>query len=187
MEAITILLIALSLAMDAFAVSIANGVSVTDFGKKEALKQGVYFGLFQFLMPLLGWLLGISVKNAMEAIDHWIAFFLLALIGGSMIWESLKQEEEEKSITILTNKNLVLQAIATSIDALAVGVSFAILQVNIVYASAIIGVVAFVLSYIGGMLGKHLGAFLQKKASIAGGIVLIAVGVKILLEHMQII
>lgn len=186
MEVMTIFLIALSLAMDAFAVSIANGVSVTHFGKKEAIKQGIYFGLFQFLMPLLGWLLGISVKNAMEAIDHWIAFFLLALIGGSMIWESLKKEEQ-KNITVLTNKNLVLQAIATSIDALAIGVSFAILEVHIVFASAVIGVVAFVLSYIGGILGKYLGEFLQKKASIAGGIVLIAVGFKILLEHMEMI
>ncbi|NDO46628.1 manganese efflux pump MntP family protein [Clostridium sp. MD294] len=186
MEVMTIFLIALSLAMDAFAVSIANGVSVTHFSRKEALKQGIYFGLFQFLMPLLGWVLGISIKNAMEAIDHWITFFLLALIGGSMIWESLKQEEQ-KNITVLTNKNLVLQAIATSIDALAIGVSFAILQVNIVFASVIIGAVAFILSYIGGMLGKHLGEFLQKKASIAGGIVLIVVGFKILLEHMQMI
>ena len=186
MEVMTIFLIALSLAMDAFAVSIANGVSVIHFGKKEAIKQGIYFGLFQFLMPLLGWLLGISVKNAMEAIDHWIAFFLLALIGGSMIWESLRKEEQ-KNITVLTNKNLVLQAIATSIDALAIGVSFAILEVHIVFASAVIGVVAFVLSYIGGILGKYLGEFLQKKASIAGGIVLIVVGFKILLEHMEMI
>lgn len=185
METMTIFLIALSLAMDAFAVSIANGVSICYFGKKEALKQGIYFGLFQFLMPLLGWFLGISVKSAMEAIDHWIAFFLLVLIGGSMVWESLKQQEQ-KNITILTNKNLVLQAIATSIDALAIGVSFAILEVNIVFACIIIGVVAFVLSYIGGILGKHLGAFLQKKAFVAGGMVLIVVGIKILLEHMQI-
>ena len=177
MQQFTIFLIALSLSMDAFAVSIANGISC--FSKKTALKQGLTFGFFQFLMPLLGWFLGISVKSYMEAIDHWIAFSLLALIGGGMIIDSFKKEKEKS-----TSKNLLLQAIATSIDALATGVSFAILDVNIIWASAIIGIVAFVLSYIGGILGNHLGQFLEKKASIAGGIVLIAVGVKILLEHI---
>lgn len=182
MEVITIFLIALSLAMDAFAVSIANGVSVHHFTKKEAVKQGIYFGLFQFFMPLLGWLLGSSVKETMEAFDHWIAFILLALIGGNMILESFKKEEQKQIVT-LTHKNLILQAVATSIDALAVGVSFAMLNVAILFASVIIGIVAFVLSYIGGILGNHLGAFLQKKASVAGGIVLIAVGIHIVLEH----
>ncbi len=183
MEEMTIILIAVSLAMDAFAVSIANGVSVSHFAKKDAIKQGIYFGLFQFCMPLLGWLLGSSIKSVMESFDHWIAFILLALIGGNMILESF-QKEEQKEITALTNKNLILQAVATSIDALAVGVSFAMLSVPIVFAAAVIGIVAFLFSYAGGMLGKHLGAFLQKKASVAGGIVLIAVGVHILLEHM---
>ena len=152
MEVITIFFIALSLAMDAFAVSIANGI--TCFSKKNALKQGVYFGSFQFLMPLLGWFLGISIKNYIEAIDHWIAFGLLALIGGGMIIDSFKKEEHKSA---LTNKDFLLQAIATSIDALAVGVSFAILDVHIIEASAIIGMVAFFLSYIGGILGKNLG------------------------------
>lgn len=183
MEWITIFFIALSLAMDAFAVSIANGVSVSHFRKKDALKQGIYFGVFQFLMPLLGWFLGIYVKNSMEVIDHWIAFLLLVLIGGNMIAESF-QEEKQKNHNVLTNQNLLLQAVATSIDAFAVGISFAILNVNIVLASAIIGITTCIVCYIGGILGKHLGKFLEKKASIAGGMVLVAVGIKILLEHI---
>ena len=183
MEWITIFFIALSLAMDAFAVSIANGVSVSHFRKKDALKQGIYFGVFQFLMPLLGWFLGIYVKNSMEVIDHWIAFLLLVLIGGNMIAESF-QEEKQKNHNVLTNQNLLLQAVATSIDAFAVGISFAILNVNIVLASAVIGITACIVCYIGGILGKHLGKFLEKKATIAGGMVLVAVGIKILLEHI---
>ena len=183
MEWITIFFIALSLAMDAFAVSIANGVSVSHFRKKDALKKGIYFCVFQFLMPLLGWFLGIYVKNSMEVIDHWIAFLLLVLIGGNMIAESF-QEEKQKNHNVLTNQNLFLQAVATSIDAFAVGISFAILNVNIVLASAIIGIITCIVCYIGGILGKHLGQFLEKKASIAGGMVLIAVGIKILLEHI---
>lgn len=180
MDVITIFFIAVSLAMDAFAVSIANGVC--HFSKKLALKQCIYFGAFQFLMPLLGWFLGIYVKNSMEKIDHWIAFALLVLIGGNMILESF---QKEKTNIVLTNKNLLLQAVATSIDAFAVGISFAILEVNIIFASIVIGIVAAVISYIGSILGKHLGQFLEKKASIAGGIVLIAVGVHILLEHIH--
>lgn len=182
MELVTIFLIALSLAMDAFAVSISNGVSVRGFGKKEAAKQGLYFGGFQFLMPLIGWFLGTSVKTYIESVDHWIAFALLAVIGGNMIRESLREEEEEGESS-LTAKVLLLQAVATSIDALAVGISFAILDVNILQAALIIGVVSFMLSYMGGMLGRQLGNFLQAKAEIAGGIVLILIGCKILLEH----
>ena len=119
----------------------------------------------------------------MEVIDHWIAFLLLVLIGGNMIAESF-QEEKQKNHNVLTNQNLFLQAVATSIDAFAVGISFAILNVNIVLASAIIGIITCIVCYIGGILGKHLGQFLEKKASIAGGMVLIAVGIKILLEHI---
>lgn len=182
MEMVTIVLIALSLAMDAFAVSISNGVSVRGFGKKQAVKQGLYFGGFQFLMPLIGWFLGTSVKTYIESVDHWIAFALLAVIGGNMIRESLSGDEE-KGESVLTGKVLLLQAVATSIDALAVGISFAILDVNILQAGIIIGVVSFVLSYMGGMLGRQLGNFLQAKAAIAGGIVLILIGCKILLEH----
>lgn len=184
MEFVTILLIAVSLAIDAFAVSISNGVSVKGFGKKQAATQGLYFGGFQFLMPVIGWFLGSSVKTYIESVDHWIAFVLLAVIGGNMIRESFGDDEEESGQSVLTAKVLLLQAVATSIDALAVGISFAILDVNIWWAAGIIGVVSFVLSFCGGMLGKGLGNFLQAKAEFAGGAVLILIGIKILVEHV---
>ena len=175
MEFVTIFLIAVSLAMDAFAVSISNGVSVKGFGKKEAATQGLYFGGFQFLMPVIGWFLGSSVKTYIESVDHWIAFVLLAIIGGNMIRESFGDDEEESGQSVLTAKVLLLQAVATSIDALAVGIW---------WAAGIIGVVSFVLSFCGGMLGKGLGNFLQAKAEFAGGAVLILIGIKILVEHV---
>lgn len=178
-----IFLIALSLAMDAFAVSISNGVSVRGFGKKDAARQGLYFGIFQFLMPLIGWFLGSRVKDYIAAVDHWIAFLLLAVIGANMIRESLKEDDAQEE-SKLTSKVLMLQAIATSIDALAVGISFALLHVNILTAGLIIGIVAFALSFTGGILGKGLGNFLQAKAAFAGGAVLILIGLKILFEHL---
>lgn len=185
MELITIILVAVSLAMDAFAVSISNGVSVRGFGKKDAIKQAAFFGGFQFLMPVIGWFLGSSVKTYIEAVDHWIAFILLLVIGINMIRESLRGDENEGNGSgILTNKMLLLQAVATSIDALAVGISFAILDVNILQAGVIIGIVSFVLSCIGAWAGRCLGDKLQTKAEILGGIVLILIGTKILLESL---
>ncbi|NCC16814.1 MAG: manganese efflux pump [Clostridia bacterium] len=170
--------------MDAFAVSISNGVCVRGFGKKEAIKQATFFGGFQFIMPVIGWVLGSSVKTYIETFDHWIAFFLLLVIGGNMIRESLKCEEDEsRGSCSLTNKMLFVQAVATSIDALAVGISFAILDVNIIYAGVIIGIVSFVISCMGACAGKYLGDKLQSKAEILGGVVLILIGAKILIEH----
>lgn len=185
MEIFTILLIAVSLAMDAFAVSISNGVCVRGFGKKEAIKQAAFFGGFQFIMPVIGWLLGSSVKTYIEAFDHWIAFFLLLAIGVNMIRESLKCEEDEGiGSCSLTNKMLFVQGVATSIDALAVGISFAMLDVNIIYAGVIIGIVSFIISCMGACAGKYLGDKLQSKAEIFGGVVLILIGAKILVEHI---
>ena len=182
---ITIFFIAVGLAMDAFAVSISNGVAVKDFGVKDSVKLGTYFGVFQFVMPILGWILGSSVRSYIEAVDHWIAFALLVLIGGNMLLEARKNEEEEKeSNLILTPKILIVQAVATSIDALAVGISFAILDINILYAAAIIGIVAFIFSFAGGEIGKKVGEIFEKKAEILGGIILILIGLKILIEHL---
>ncbi|WP_330382540.1 manganese efflux pump MntP [Anaerotignum neopropionicum] len=179
-----ILLIAVSLAMDAFAVSISNGVSVRSFGKRDAIRQAAFFGGFQFIMPVIGWFLGSSVKAYIEAVDHWVAFILLLIIGVNMIWGSLKgAEEENNGYCSLTNKVLLIQAVATSIDALAVGISFAILEVDILQAGVIIGIVSFVISCIGAWAGKYLGEKLQTKAEIIGGIVLILIGAKILIEH----
>ena len=166
MEFVTIFLIAVSLAMDAFAVSISNGVSVKGFGKKEAATQGLYFGGFQFLMPVIGWFLGSSVKTYIESVDHWIAFVLLAIIGGNMIRESFGDDEEESGQSALTAKVLLLQAVATSIDALAVGISFAILDVNIWWAAGIIGVVSFVLLLSAVCLEKVWGTFCRPRQNL---------------------
>jgi len=193
MSFFTIFLIALGLSMDAFAVSVSNGIAAYNFTKKHAFKIGFYFGLFQFMMPILGWFLGISVKGYVEIFDHWIAFGLLLIIGSNMIIESIKGDSKDCNVCrksadeFLSVKCLVFQAIATSIDALAIGISFAILNINIIYASAIIGLVAFFISFGGGILGKKLGAILKQKAEIFGGIILIIIGLKILYEHLFII
>lgn len=181
---ISVFLIAVSLAMDAFAVSISNGISVNGFNKLTAVKQGLYFGFFQFFMTFGGWFLGSSIKGYIEAFDHWIAFGLLMIIGINMIRESVKGgDESEQSGMTLTCGRLLLQAIATSIDALAVGIGFAVLQVDILFASAIIGAVAFIFSFIGGIAGRRLGDILSQKAGILGGIILVCIGIKILIEH----
>lgn len=186
---IEIFLIAVSLAMDAFAVSVSSGISVPGFGWKHAVKMGAYFGFFQLAMPLLGWLLGSGVSQYIEAVDHWIAFGLLVFIGGRMVWEALKKGcgETEQGAADLSAKRLTVLAVATSIDALAVGVSMAFIDVNIILAAVVIGVVAFVLSVLGGLMGRRLGCLFQRRAEVAGGLVLIGIGVKILLEHLGVL
>ena len=186
MDLIAIFLIAVSLALDAFAVSVSSGISVPGFGWRQAVKMGCWFGVFQFLMPLLGWALGSSVSRYIEAVDHWIAFALLALIGGHMIADALRGGDcGEDAVTDLSNRRLFLLALATSIDALAVGVSLAFVDVNILLASAVIGVVAFVLAMLGGLLGRRLGCLFQRRATLLGGVVLVCIGLKILLEHLS--
>ena len=180
---ITIFLIAIALAMDAFAVSISNGISIKNFNKSQSLKQGLFFGLFQFIMPIIGYILGNNIKIYIEFIDHWIAFMLLSAIGLNMIVECLKNDKNCFKTT-LSNKQLIIQSIATSIYALAVGISLAILKINIFYSSFIIGMTAFILSFIGGILGNHLGGFFEKKAEFLGGIILIIIGIKILIQHI---
>ena len=178
-----ILLIALSLAMDAFAVSVSTGIAVPGFGPRQAARIGVWCGAFQFAMPLIGWFLGSSVKTYIEAVDHWIAFGLLAFIGGNMIHEALSGGQEE-AVTDLSARRLFLLALATSIDALAVGGTMAFLDVNILFSAAIIGVVAFLLAMLGGLLGRRLGQLFQRRATLLGGAVLVFIGGKILLEHL---
>lgn len=179
-----IFLIAVSLALDAFAVSVSSGISVPGFGWKQALKMGLYFGVFQAAMPLIGWFLGSSLSIYIVAVDHWIAFALLALIGGRMVWGTLKGGEEEEAPTDLSAGRLVMLAIATSIDALAVGISMAFMDVQIGVAATVIGLVAFVLSVVGGLAGRKLGGLFQQKAELVGGLVLIGIGIKILVEHL---
>lgn len=180
---ISVFLIALSLAADAFAVSVSTGVSINGFTWRQALKLGCWFGAFQFIMPLIGWFLGSSVSTYIEAFDNMIAFVLLALIGGRMIWEAWRGGEDNEAVTELTIRRLAMLAIATSIDALAVGVPMAFMEVNIFLSATVIGAVAFTLSIIGGMLGRRLGSLFQRQAAVLGGLVLIGIGIKMLLEN----
>ncbi len=176
-------LIAAGLSMDAFAVSICKGLSVPKVKPAHTLITGAWFGGFQALMPLIGYLLGTGFADMIKSIDHWIAFALLGIIGGNMIREALSGDAEETDCSFGI-KSMFPMAVATSIDALAVGVSFAFLQVNIVPAVTFIGVITFVLSAIGVVVGNVFGARFKSKAELAGGVVLIAMGIKILVEHL---
>ena len=182
---IELLLIAVGLSMDAFAVSVCKGLSVKKVGVKHAALAGLYFGGFQFLMPVIGYLLGFRFESVIESIDHWVAFVLLAFIGGNMIKESLgKAEELNDDFGV---KTMLLMAIATSIDALAVGITFAFLEVQILPAAGLIGVTTFLLSFVGIYIGNAFGTRYKSRAELAGGIILVVIGVKILLEHLGII
>lgn len=179
-------LIALGLAMDAFAVSIGKGLSMKKLQYKNAIITGLYFGIFQGLMPLIGYLLGKNFENLITSIDHWIAFILLSIIGINMIRETIKNEEENINDKF-DIKTMLPLAIATSIDALAIGVTFAFLKINIFTSILLIGIITFVTSSIGVIIGKKFGDKFEKSAQIIGGIILIVIGVKILLEHIGII
>ncbi|MEG1778506.1 MAG: manganese efflux pump MntP family protein [Oscillospiraceae bacterium] len=180
----TLFFIALGLSMDAFAVTLSNGM-VYGGSKKSTLNVApLMFGVFQGLMPFIGFILGKAFSEYITRFDHWIAFALLTYIGGSMILATFKKDTEiEIQKNVLTFNQLIVQSIATSIDALAIGVSFALLDVNIIYACAFIGVTTFVLCMAGIWLGKYIGKFLKSKAELIGGIVLVGIGLKILLEH----
>ena len=180
---VELLIIAIGLAMDAFAVSIGKGLSVRSICPRHALSVGLWFGGFQALMPLVGFLVGISFASLVTDIDHWIAFLLLAIIGFNMIREAMHGDNEEDPKPDFSFMNMLTLAIATSIDALAVGVSFAFLGVNIWWAIAVIGVVTMLLSMLGLKVGNIFGCKYKSKAEIAGGIILILIGLKILIEH----
>lgn len=182
MSIIEIFIISVGLAMDAFAVSICKGLSTKTFKIKNALICGGYFGLFQGLMPVIGYVLGVQFKERIEQIDHWVAFVLLVLIGANMIRESFS-DEEECDIDFSWHRMVPL-AIATSIDALAIGVTFAFLDVQIIPAASMIGIVTFVISILGVKIGNIFGNKYKAKAECVGGIILIVMGVKILVEHL---
>ena len=182
---IELFLIAVGLSMDAFAVSVCKGLSVKKVGVKHAALAGLYFGGFQFLMPVIGYLLGFRFESVIETVDHWVAFVLLAFIGGNMIKESFgKAEELNDDFGV---KTMLLMAVATSIDALAVGITFAFLEVQILPAAGLIGVTTFLLSFAGIYIGNAFGTRYKSKAELAGGIILVLIGVKILLEHLGIL
>lgn len=180
-----LLLIAVGLSMDAFAVSVCKGLSVRKLGVKHALLAGLYFGGFQFLMPVLGWLLGYRFEAMIASVDHWIAFVLLGLIGANMVRESFS--DAEKLDDDFAFRTMLLLAIATSIDALAVGVTFAFLEVRILPAAGLIGLTTFLLSALGIYIGHLFGMRYKAGAERLGGIILILMGLKILLEHLGMI
>lgn len=216
---IELILIAVGLSMDAFAVSICKGLGMRKLNYKQALIIALFFGGFQAIMPLIGWALGVQFQHYIESIDHWIAFALLAFIGGKMLWDALREGPEvpcssassaveqgsdpldlldsSKTTSVLTTeeandgklnlRELFMLAIATSIDALAVGITFAFLQVDIVPAVTSIGLITFCLAFIGVVAGNRFGAKYEKPATIIGGVVLILIGLKILLEHLGIL
>ena len=186
MDIWTLLILAIGVSMDAFAVSICKGLAMKQIKFKHMLIVGLWFGGFQALMPLIGYFLGIQFETYITAYDHWIAFILLAFISGNMIKEALSNEEETADASLAVKIMLVL-AIATSIDALALGVTFAFLQVNIWEAVSFIGVVTFLFSVAGLKIGNVFGTKYKSKAEFVGGVILILLGIKILLEHLGIL
>lgn len=190
MGIVELALIAVGLSMDAFAVSVCKGLGMKRLDMGQALVIALFFGGFQALMPLAGWALGSGFQSYIEPVDHWIAFALLAFIGGKMLYDAFHEEDGDEPVAGeaagLDLKEILMLAIATSIDALAVGVSFAFLQVDIVPAISLIGVITFALSLVGVAAGHQFGARFEKPATIVGGLVLILIGLKILLEHLGV-
>jgi len=187
---VELLLLAIGLSMDAFAVSVCKGLCMKRLNLRQATVVALFFGGFQALMPLVGWALGTQFEQFITPVDHWIAFVLLALIGGKMLWDAFHEDDEELSCPAdgkLDLRELVMLAVATSIDALAVGITFAFLRVDILTSVGLIGVTTFALSIVGVAVGHRFGARYENPATVVGGIVLILIGLKILLEHLGII
>jgi putative Mn2+ efflux pump MntP len=190
MEFFTVFLIALGLAMDAFTVSLCSGMAAPNPKMRHALKMGIFCGAFQFFMPVLGWFLGNTVTGYIERFDHWVAFALLTFIGGRMIISAFRRKPGKDSAESPPEKlfetyHVILLATATSIDALAVGISFAFLDFRILEASALIGLVAFIFSAAGVLTGKKIGYLLKEKAELLGGCILVVIGIRILLIHLR--
>lgn len=188
---IELFVIGVGLSMDAFAVAVCKGLGMKMVNWRHAFVIALMFGGFQGLMPLIGWALGSQLTSLIEPVDHWIAFILLVFIGGKMLWDAFCGDDgcetcgcaEEK----LDMRELLMMAVATSIDALAVGVTFAFLGVNVMAAVVVIGVTTFALSFVGVVAGNRFGARFEKPATVAGGVVLVLIGLKILLEHLGVI
>lgn len=185
-----VIMIGVGLSMDAFAASVCKGLAMRRLNVKNMLVIALFFGGFQAMMPCIGWFLGKQFEEYITSFDHWVAFALLAFIGGKMIFDVFRGGEENSSgekNDCLNIKEILTLAVATSIDALAVGISFAFLQVNIIKAVSVIGVTTFVLSAAGVVIGNMFGARYEKKATLAGGIILVLIGLKILLEHLGVL
>ena len=186
MGAIEILLISIGLAMDAFAVSVCKGLAMKKMSWKKAIIIGLYFGIFQAVMPVIGYFLGTTFERFITNVDHWVAFILLVGIGINMVKEAFDKESENRNDNVDMKTMLVL-SIATSIDALAIGITFACLKIHIVMPVITIGLITFIISVIGVKIGNRFGDKYEKKAEIMGGVILILLGIKILLEHLGII
>lgn len=184
LDLLSILLIALGLSADCFAVALSGSISMKTVSPVQVLRTALVFGAFQTIMPVLGWLAGRTIVDFIAEYDHWIAFALLALVGGRMIWETFRSEEGKRKIDISRGAVLLMLALATSIDALAVGLTFAFLKVNILLACSIIGVIAFAATVLTFLLGKKAGPLMGKYAEAIGGIILIGIGLRILLSHL---
>ncbi|MCX5833933.1 MAG: manganese efflux pump MntP family protein [Deltaproteobacteria bacterium] len=180
----SILIIAIGLGMDAFAVAIGAGVALKGHSQASAFRLSSSFGFFQFIMPIIGWSAGLTISTVIQGYDHWLAFVLLAAIGGKMIYDALRDGKEISFSDPTKGLPLLMLSIATSIDALAVGLSLAFLKVAIFYPSVVIGTVAFAMTWIGMAFGERLGRVFGKKVEVAGGLILLGIGVKILLEHL---
>ena len=185
MNPFEIFLLAIGLAMDAFAVSVASGIAMKNFHVGHALRMATAFGLFQAVMPVIGWLAGLGMQSFMSRFDHWVAFALLAVVGVKMLYEATRMEEAETASNPFGFYVLFLLALATSIDALAVGITFAMLGAAIITPVAVIGTVTFILSLAGVRIGTVSGHFFEKKIEILGGLVLIGIGLKILIQHLM--
>ena len=184
MSIIEIALIGVGLAMDAFAVSICKGLAMRRMNYKKAIIIAAFFGVFQALMPALGYVLGTTFANKIAAIDHWIAFILLALIGANMIKEALSIDDDECQDDSLRLGDLIMLSIATSIDALAVGITFAFFNVSLLLSVSMIGIITFIICVIGVKVGNVFGEKYKSKAELAGGLILIVMGAKILIDHL---
>jgi len=184
LDIISIILIALGLSADCFAVALSGSVSMKSFTRFQVLRTALVFGLFQALMPVLGWLLGQTVVDFIADYDHWIALILLGFIGGKMIWESFQNKEEKQSLDITRGFLLITLAVATSIDALAVGLTFAFIKVNITMAVFIIGITAFLATVVSFLIGQKLGRLAGRWAELIGGLILLAIGIRIVITHL---
>lgn len=184
MEILTLILIASALAMDSFAVSITAGISLKRFKAATMLRISLIFAFFQGLMPLIGWSLGLNFVEVISNYDHWVVFILLSLIGGKMIYEAMQHQEEAHSINIYSNKTICALGFATSIDALAVGFSFSLLDVEIGLPAIIIGLTTFVFSFGGLTIGLKLGSIFRTKIELVGGLILLGIGIKVLVSHL---
>ena len=187
MTFLPLFLIALGVSADAFAVALTKGLHMRRFNLRHAVIIALTFGLFQAVMPLIGWLLGTQFARYITEFDHWVAFALLLLVGGKMLWEAFSSHEDtERDFDRLDVRQLIVLAVATSIDALAVGITFAFVEVSIGWAVALIGVTTAVLAFVGVVVGRRVGARFGKPAEIVGGVVLILIGTRILLQHLGI-